>query len=330
MRPIIVLMAVLVLMSGCAARKKAALEALNPKPAWVDATPREAGYYQAVGVARKWGSMQNYQSEARNHALSQMAGQVNAAISSTSILSQVEDRHGVSEILINNIRSKSEEFLEGYEMMGKWEDEVNYYEYYRLSKQKFAAIKEQRKRDALQKAVFRFREAERMEQEGQYAQALSLHAGVLDLLGNYLGESSLLVDSVGDFDPAVASLQHIAQLVKDMVVVCSSGNVETTPGGVVAEDRLAFVVSDGHQRWQPNIPVRFTYSGGYLRKDKAVSNGNGQVAGSVHQPGNVGKYLFCAQVDTRTFFQLATKNLLVRKLLDSVEGNKGCVNVLVK
>ncbi len=330
MRFILVFLAVLVLMSGCAARKNAALEALNPKPAWVDATPRDAGYYQAVGVARKWGSMQNYQSEARNHALSQMAGQVNAAISSTSILSQVEDRHGVSEILINNIRSKSEEFLEGYELMGKWEDELNYYEYYRLSKQKFAAIKEQRKRDALQKAVFRFHEAEKMEQLGQYAQALSLHAGVLDLLSNYLGESSLLVDSVGDFDPAVASLQHIAQLVKEMEVICPSNTVETTSGMVVGEERLAFVVKDNHQRCQPNIPVRFTYAGGYLRKDKALADGNGQVAGSVHQPGNIGQYLFCAQIDTRAFFQQATKNLLVRKLLDSVVGNKGCITIVVK
>ncbi len=321
---------VLVLLPGCAARKKAALEALNPKPIWVETTPREAGYYQAVGVAKKRGSVLNYQSEARSHALSQMAGQINAAISSTSILSQVEDKNGVSELLINNIRSKSDEFLEGYEMMGKWEDELNYYEYYRLSKHKYAAIKEQRKQDALQKALFRYHEAEKMEQAGEYAQALAMHAGVLDLLGNYLGDSSLLLDSTSNFDPAVASMQHITRMVKELVVNSKSGSVEVLSGSMVGEDQLSFVVKDGVQRLQPNLPLRFTYSGGYLRKDIAYTDGIGLASAIIHQSGSIGKYQFCAQIDTRILFQQATKNLIVRKLLDSIEGNKNCVGVTVK
>lgn len=330
MRLLLMATTLVVLFSGCGARKKAALEALNPKPSWVDSTPRDGAYYQAVGVARKWGSMNNYQTEARNHALSQMAGQINASISSTSLLSQVEDRHGVSEILINNIRSKSEEMLEGYELVDKWEDQQYYYELYRLSKHRFASIKEQRKRDALQKALFRFREAEKMELSGEYAQALTLHAGVLDLLGNYLGDQSLLVDSVGGFDPAVASLQHIAQLFKAMAVMCPADAIDARVGQLVGEERLSFVVRDAQQRVQPNIPVRFSYNGGYLRKDKALSSGEGTVAGSVHQPGGVGEYQFCVQIDTKAFFQQATRNLLVRKLLDGVEGNKGCVSIVVR
>ncbi len=325
-----VMFVILSMMTGCGSNKKAALEQLITKPLWVDATPREAGYYQAVGVAQKRGSMLNYQSEARSHALSQMAGQINSTINSTSILSQVEDKNGVSEILINNIRSKSEEFLEGYELMGQWEDELNYYEYYRLSKMKFASIKEQRKRNALEKAVFRFREAEKMELAGQYGQAITTHIGVLDLLSNYLGESSLLVDSVANFDPAVNSMQHIAQLIKELVVVNSSGDIEVNRGNTVGEDQLRFVIIDAQQRFQSNIPIRFSYSGGYLRNDFANTDGNGAVVGAIHQVGVAGGYRFCAQIDTRLLVQQATKNLLVRKLLDAMEGSKNCLSITVK
>ena len=45
-----VMFVILSMMTGCGSNKKAALEQLITKPLWVDATPREAGYYQAVGV----------------------------------------------------------------------------------------------------------------------------------------------------------------------------------------------------------------------------------------------------------------------------------------
>ena len=122
-----ILILAVILLNACSGTKK--IEETNPKPGWVLNRPITQAYYTGIGIAKKWGTPDNYKSEARQKALADMAGQVNAKISSTSVLHKVEDRSGINEIYSSCIKSSSLEYLEGYQEADSYEDENYYYVY---------------------------------------------------------------------------------------------------------------------------------------------------------------------------------------------------------
>jgi hypothetical protein len=329
MNRISVLLFAFVVLTACGSKSKVSKLHKEPKPAWVESLPYNSSYYQGVGMVKKIGFAQNYKSEAQKNALSMMAGQVNANISSTSILHQVEDRSGVSEILINSIRSQSEEMLEGYELMGSWEDEVNYYEYYRLSKSKFAQVKEQRKQDALKKAVAHYDDGMRYLGENKSIQAFQSFTRVLDVMALYLGDNTVVGDSLSAFDPVKESMRSLSAVVAQLTISSVSPSVSFSKSASNGVLQLPFTVQNSAGIRQNDVPVRFSFTGGYLRVDVAVSKDGGEVKGLIHQLPAAGKFGFCGQVDVNRMVQQATPNLLVRKLLGHLAGNSGCVSVVV-
>ena len=80
---------------GCASSKKA--EDVEPAPRWVNNRPVMEGYYIGIGSARKVGMKQEYVAEARQNALQDMASQISARVSATSVLHTIENEYGVSE-----------------------------------------------------------------------------------------------------------------------------------------------------------------------------------------------------------------------------------------
>ncbi len=313
---------------SCGAGKGSSKAAKIPKPEWVESLPYNSSYYQAVGIARKTGSPQIYRAQAHENALAAMAGQVNANISSTSILHQVEDRTGVSETLINFVRSQSDELMEGYELMEQWEDELNYYEYYRLSKIKFAELKAKRKQSAVNKARMLYEEGVALRQDFNLAGAFTRFTLVLDAMSNYLGDSDE-AENTENGNPARKAMKQLDEIVKELVIAAISGYITAHRGDMVDAGRLQFVVSDGAKHGINAVPVQFKYSGGYLRTDAVISNSDGMVNGAVHQTAVAGKYKFCATVDVRKMVQQSTPNLLIRKLLDHLSGNSACVQITI-
>jgi hypothetical protein len=325
---LILLLFSLAILNGCKSTKETAREKINPKPSWMLTPPTDPGYYHGIGMTKKWGSRPTYQANAHDQALSKLAGQINAHISTSSVLSQVEDRHGVSEILINNIKSTSKEFLEGYEQVGSYEDDEYYYEYYRLSRQQFAQLKEKRRQDALRNAASKYSEAQLQEKEGNVSLAIQLYTSTLDILSNHLNESTLINDSITTFDPAISSIRQIKSLVNSLKLLPSSSMLVVDKGQMIPEEMLIFKVISINGVPQPNIPVAFEYSGGYLRKDKALSSSEGTVTTAIHQPGEKnGKNSFSARIDIRTLTQMNTKNLLVRKLIEDIGGSSTTVEI---
>lgn len=328
MKQLFIILSVIVFATACRSGKESAKNDKNPKPTWVESLPYSSSYYQAVGSTRKLGSAQNYRAQARDNALALMAGQVNANISSTSILHQVEDRTGVSETLINLIKSQSDEMLEGYEFMGQWEDEYNYYEYYRLSKSKFAEVKAKRKRDAVSRAQVLYGEGCRFYDESKLYQAFSRFVQALDVMASYLGDND--DDEIEGVNPARQSLERINDMVKEVNIESVTGDVTAVKGSVVDDSQISFLITDKAQIVQTDIPLHFSYTGGYLRKETSVSNIDGRAGGAIHQTAMAGNYRFCASIDVKQMVTQSTQNLLVRKLLLNLQGNSSCVKVAIQ
>lgn len=318
------------LLAGCGSSKTAKVPEI-PRPGWVDGRPYDPSNYSGIGIVRKWGSPANYQSEAREKALADMAAQINTHISTTSVLHQMENKQGVSEMLASQIKASSKEFLEGYEQVDEWQDENTYCVYYKLSKQKFAYLKEQRRNAAMANAQARFAEANVQFDARQSVSAMKLYASSLDALNDYLGESNIAETPQGSIDVAIQSLKQLKTIIADLCIAPIKPQLTVKANQLVADDQLAFVVMSSNGTAQTNVPVSFTYSGGFLRADTNLSDANGRVSTAIHQVnGSQNAQTLCAKIDVVNLSRQLTRNLLVRKLIEETAASSACIGIKVE
>ncbi|MFT3738124.1 MAG: LPP20 family lipoprotein [Breznakibacter sp.] len=330
MRTIVTVTIMVLLMAGCGSSKNTKVPEV-PRPGWVDGRPYDPANYSGIGIVRKWGSPANYQSEAREKALADMAAQINTHISTTSVLHQIENKQGVSEMLTSQTKASSKEFLEGYEQVGEWQDETTFCVYYKLSKQKFASLKEQRRQTAMVNAQARFAEADQQNQANQCINAMKLYASSLEALRDYLGESNITETPQGTIDVAIQSLKQLKALIADLRIIAITPQVNARTNQVIPEDQLTFAVSTANGVPQTNVPVAFSYSGGFLRTDTKLSDANGQAGTAIHLTNTgQGTQTLCAKIDVVNLSRQLTRDLLVRKLVEETAANSACTSIKIE
>lgn len=316
---------------ACGSTKKSTADFL-PAPDWVKSRPFNTAYYTGIGITKKWGTPDNYKSDARQKALADMAGQINAKVSSTSVLHQIENKKGVSEMFSNNIKSSSLEFLEGYEEVDSYEDETYYYTYFQLSKIRFAELKNERKKNANANAMVKYNLANEEEKKDNTASAINLYITALDAMTDYLGEDNMQkVGNEQTIDVCVESVKKLHHLLNGLQIIADKKQTGGSVGDMIPADQLIFNITNENNIIQSNIPVVFKYSNGFLRKDKDMSTTDGTVNTTIHKlNANGAQQTLCATVDINTIIRNNTSNLLIRKMLDDTAGNSDCVTITIK
>ena len=118
-------------------------------------------------------------------------------VNSESVLSTLQVNNWVEESFASNITSTVAEDLEGYTLVGSFEDDNNAHVYYRLSKADYARIQAERKRVALGIAYGHFLDAERFSSEGSIPLAIERYLLGLDAMSKYLAEENPYVGEDG-------------------------------------------------------------------------------------------------------------------------------------
>jgi hypothetical protein len=188
MRNILYIAIIALLMFGCASSKKTSRDYLADAPDWVKQSPNSPGFYHGVASATKALTQMDYHEKARQNALSELAGNISVKISSSSVLNQYEYDNQYSEFFRDNIRLSSEEYLEGYELVDSWENEEQYWVYYRLSKQKYEQVKAQRKQAAIAKSLGNYWEAKEFEGLGNVKESIRFNIKAIEDVKDFLGD----------------------------------------------------------------------------------------------------------------------------------------------
>ncbi len=157
------------------------------KPAWLKSTPYQDGYYTGIGHSAKDGS-NNYIQSAKKSALDDLVSEIKVTVSSTSVLSQMEVDKKLSEQYEQIIKTTVADEIEEFELVDVWQDDVNYWVYYRLSIARYREIKEQQKRDATLLASDYFKKGKQAEQNGERLQAIRFYFQAFRSVEKYLGE----------------------------------------------------------------------------------------------------------------------------------------------
>ena len=248
------------------------------KPDWVSRQPHNREYYIGIGFSEKNDVNKDYARQAKNNALNELASEITINISS-EIVDVITVQSGLSATdFRSEVQSSTKASLEGYELVDMWEDDREYWVYYRLSKVEY----ERRKREKLEKALNLskdlFFKAKERERQSDPAESMILYKQSFAPIQNYLGES-LLTEYEGSKiylqNEIYSSLQSLLGRI-DLRAVKS--NLKGKVGRPLSEPvsvRAVYISPDGKERGVQNLPLKFSFVRGSgdlvtnLRTDRA-------------------------------------------------------------
>ena len=174
-------------MWGCGGQRELAAAA----PPWVQERPAMPGYYLGIASVTKSQYPFNAVEAAKQRALNALAGEISVKVEATSVLNTFQENTRVTQRFEEDIRSSSEEDLEGHELVGTYEGADEVWAYYRLHKATYDRIKAERKNAAIAVAAGFYEAGLQAEQQRDVAGALDRFVRGLAALEKYWGEVNL-------------------------------------------------------------------------------------------------------------------------------------------
>ncbi len=162
---------------------------IKNKPDWVQQRPINTQYYIGIGSASKLINPNDYQRVAKKNALDDMMGEIKVSVSSNSVLMQQQNNQQYSQQFFSDTKLMSSETLEGFEVLGSWENAQDFYIYYRFSKEEFEAQKRRKLMEAVEKSKDFLNRAEMLSLQTDYTASLKLKLKAAIALQNYLNEA---------------------------------------------------------------------------------------------------------------------------------------------
>lgn len=217
------------LLAACSPKVKAP-DPESLKPGWLKNQPFQEGYYTGIGHSIKDGS-NNYVQAAKKSALDDLVSQIKVNVSSTSVLSFMEVDRKLQEQYEQIIQTTAADEIEEFELVDAWEDQTNYWVYYRLSIGRYRQIKEEQKRNATTLATDYLTKAKSAEQLGERLQAITYYFQAFRSIEKYLGDPirvSLDGKDVLLVNEIYASIQSLLDKI----------NVQVTPSEIALNRRV--------------------------------------------------------------------------------------------
>jgi hypothetical protein len=242
---------------GCSpsTTKTAKSDQNNLKPVWLSAKPVSAGYFVGIGHSAKDGQ-NNYIQTAKNSALEDLVSEIKVNISSTSVLSQLDVNKEFQERYEQIIQTTAADEIEEFEQVDAWQDERNYWVYYRLSKQRYKEIKDQKKRNAVSTGLDFFTKARQAERDAEPVLAMGFYYQGFRAIEKYLDEPIRL-----EFEGKEILLTN--EIIASMQLLLDKMDISLDPKETVLNRRLAQselsiiarVNYKGSQKPIPGIPL---------------------------------------------------------------------------
>ncbi|MEF8811159.1 MAG: LPP20 family lipoprotein, partial [Bacteroidales bacterium] len=300
---------------GCAASEKA--EDVEPVPGWIKNRPVMEGYHIGIGSARMVGMKQEYVAEARKNALQDMASQISAHVSSTSVLNTIENAYGVSESYSERVEIESDNYLEGFEPVDYYESENQHWVYYRIKEEVYRKNKLRKRDEALTAALSKYRSGRREAEASHPIEAITHCLQGMEALKGFLGKDLTLHSQEETIDVGNELLALLKKVISRMDITPVDKEVEVKRGSKLAnplEFRIIY-----NDKAVEGVPVALNYSGGYLKTSHRQSDERGHISvglGSVISGRS--RENFEAVIDHETIAAGAVSDVFIRSILKNI------------
>lgn len=256
--------------------------AIAQKPDWVSNRPISAEYYIGVAAAAK--NNTSYQKIAKRNALDDLLSEIRVTIQSVSILNQIDKNGTFKEEFESIIKSSAADELENLELVDTYEDEQNYWIYYRLLKTEYASQQKRNKERAQKLSLQFFEKAQNAERTKNYVTAIDFYLQSLLALKAYWGENieveykgNAIFLSIESYTQLQGLLDKV-NLIPNVTSVSFSSISESKPLVVKAEDQENLPIA--------KIPLVLTYLPDRAQPKNYFTNENGEANIAVNIANN--------------------------------------------
>ncbi len=303
-----------VIIQGCGVTRKSSEDTL-PQPDWVKSRPITPGYYTGIGWAKKTQNVHHYQQTARQNALADLAGGISVTISTNSVIHAFESNLGFREDFSSTIIARTQEDLEGYEIVDSWEDDNNYWVYYRLPVTRHQQVTAEKKARAARLSAGHLDNALESRREGRIRHSLVQLINSMEAIRNYLDEP-VQVEFRGD---NVLLGNHIfnelSNTISRIEITPVHSLLEAKTGSGIPSSRLKFRVTDQSGNPVSNFPLRAEYTERPLRNNTANTGRDGLAEFGIEVVRSVRSFeTFTVRADMELIISEATSDPVIRRL----------------
>jgi hypothetical protein len=254
----------LLLLLGCKSKQTAVqLPPEPPRPEWVQNRPILPGYYVGIGVARKTGSSFDHIEQAKRNALNDMVSQIKVNVQANSIQSQLERNRVFSDEFRSFTRLTTDLKIENFEVVADWQNDREYWVYYRLSVADYQEQKNRQITAATQLALDLFDKAQLALAQQEYASAFIGHIRALEAIKAYLNEPLPVMRQGRQQFLGNEILTELNRMVSQLAIRVSPVQLKGKIGQEVQEELLVSVFYPRDKgKGIRNFPLRCSFSQG--------------------------------------------------------------------
>lgn len=257
---------VLALLGGCKS-KQSVTQAEQPvstgaeRPAWVRSRPISDADYVGIGLCPK--TRPDYQETAKKNALNDLASEISVKVEGNSLLYTLDRKYKFDEEFTSTINTRTNEQLEGYELVDSYESANEYWIYYRLNKAEHARIKAERKRKAIAQATDLYQRARQSLAAGDLKSAFDQDLRALIAMKEYWGESDQVSVDGRDVPLANEVFNDLQRLTSGVRLSVLPERCELNYGNRFKREMLisAAYAGNGAARDLAQLPLTMAYPG---------------------------------------------------------------------
>lgn len=267
----------LVALQACSPKAKQEAAQPEPRPSWVQQRPIDPGYYVGIGVVRKLGGNFDHLEQAKKNALNDLVSQIQVTVQANSIQSQMERNRVFSDEFRSFTRLSSNVALESYETVATWQNDEEYWVYFRLSMSEYQAQKERRMQQAVAQSIDALTRAREAEAEGNLMAAYDFYFRALEAIKAYTGDPLTYEEGGRQRFLGNDLIESMNRLSRNIAIRVNVPNLQVKPGRPINHE-IVVMVSHPRTNGKPvrNLPlnIRFTQGAGTIIGN-AVTDENG-------------------------------------------------------
>lgn len=312
-RVTVLLIVAVSIFTGCGSSQK--VTQTQPTPGWVQSRPSSQLYYVGIGSARKTSDPNGYMQAAKQNALADLSSEISINISSNSVLSAFETQQRYIEDYSSTVRADAQKELEGYELVETWEDNANYWAYYRLSKETYRKLAEEKKEKASLNSLDFYDKALGSIANGDVRVGVALLIKAMESIKPYFAETITATYNGENIFLGNEIIQTLAETLNGFSIV-GSNQQSVKFGESLSQDKFKYGVMSKDGTPQKGIPVKAIYSENPLQVSRSATNSEGYASfsmGTVQSQKSLEKV--SAQVDIDALVAGSTRDFTIRKLL---------------
>lgn len=232
------------------------------RPDWVKQHPVSGLSYIGIGMAEI--SEGDYQQKAKQNALSDLVSEIQVVIAANSLLNTLEDDGNVKQIFAESIRTEARAEIENFRLVDSWRSDNEYWVYYELNKDDYAALVEARRQKAIRNGFDFWYKGHITLQQGDLMTAIELFSNGMEAIRPVLNQELFCSYEGKTINLATELYAALAGVFDGITIVLNPATVSVTPFQGIREPIAIGVYRNGNPLRNIRLKAEFVSGSGDL------------------------------------------------------------------